>query len=212
MTRRASALFLEWGILLLLIKHQTNLINTGITRYERFVIDVQWSICYNYALAKRGSGWVARIHPRQLELHWSRSSSAGGLLFHVVGDVFVDCRFWQGDVEATEPEFPLDLFNHLNGHEAGVFHLNPLFGNKSCGVARASAWLCTSFCLVLWLLVGVPFCSHRRRDFDKGGWVGLTRHKKDGRMLCTRSNMILFSFRGRLLARKMLSGEVHHVA
>ena len=45
-----------------------------------------------------------------------------------------------------------------------------------------------------------------RKDFDKGGWVGLACHKEDGRMLCTRINMILF-FK-RYLERKMLSREV----
>jgi len=48
--------------------------------------------------------------------------------------------------------------------------------------------------------------------FDEGGRVELARHKKDGRMLCLRINMILFSFQGHLIARKMLSGEVRDVA
>jgi hypothetical protein len=71
----------------------------------------------------------AAISPRDRELP-----------LHVVGNVFVDCHFRQGDVEAMEPEFPLDLFNHLNGRAAVP---------ESCGSSMGLIVYILLFALVL---------------------------------------------------------------
>jgi hypothetical protein len=80
----------------------------------------------------------AAISPRDWELP-----------LYVVRDVFVDCCLRQGDAEATEPESPLDLFNHLNSRAAVLFHLNPLFGNESCGSSMGLVMYLLLFALVL---------------------------------------------------------------
>ncbi len=52
-------------------------------------------------------------------------------------------------MEATELEFLVDLFNHLNGHAAVLFHLHPLFGSESCGSSMGLVMHVFLFVLVL---------------------------------------------------------------